>query len=166
MPTSQYDEKIRKAAEKFLPGWDWRLLKAQFMAESQLNPDAVSHAGAKGIAQFMPETWMEVAEELNFPSQATPHSADLSIIAGAYYMSKMLNGWTAERLPMDKYCLAMASYNAGLGNLYKAQKRANDANDYASIIRALQQITGNRNAGETTSYVRRILNYYNGLVTG
>jgi membrane-bound lytic murein transglycosylase F len=164
MPT-QYDELIRAAVAQYLPDHDWRLLKAQYMAESRLDPNAVSPVGARGIAQFMPATWDEVSQELGYPSDASPFDADLAIPAGAYYMAKLLNSWSAPRPDLDRYCLALASYNAGFGHLLKAQKAAGGANDYASIIRALPQVTGHH-AAETTAYVKRILNYFNQMVTG
>jgi membrane-bound lytic murein transglycosylase F len=165
MPTTHYDDQIKAAAAKYLPDSDWRLLKAQYVQESLLDPMAVSPAGAVGIAQFMPATWKEVSQELGYPDDADPRDADLAIPAGAYYMAKLLKGWTSPRPEIDRYCLALASYNAGLGNLYKAQKKAGGVNDYAGIIRALPQVTGH-NSGETISYVRRILSYFNGFVTG
>jgi soluble lytic murein transglycosylase-like protein len=163
--TTQYDAAIKQAAEQYLPGYDWRLLKAQYLAESRLDPDAVSPAGAHGIAQFMPGTWSDVAKELGYPADITPFDPEAAIPAGAYYMAKLLNGWSAPRPDIDRYCLALASYNAGFGNLLKAQKAAGGANDYASIIKALPQVTG-KNAVETTTYVKRILNYWHGMVTG
>ncbi|MET4163741.1 soluble lytic murein transglycosylase-like protein [Marinobacterium sp. MBR-111] len=162
---SQYDQLIQQAAETHLPGVDWRLIKAQYMAESRLDPNAVSPAGAQGIAQFMPGTWADVAKELGYPADITPFDPEAAIPAGAYYMAKLLNGWTAPRPEIDRYCLALASYNAGYGHLLKAQKAAGGANDYARIIRALPQVTGHHSA-ETTSYVKRILNYFNQMVTG
>jgi hypothetical protein len=59
----------------------------------------------------------------------------------------------------------MASYNCGFGNMLKAQKLANNANDYASIIRALPGVKKVK-AAEPTAYVKRILRYYSRLVTG
>lgn len=164
MPT-QYDELIRAAVAQHLPDHDWRLLKAQYLAESRLDPNAVSPVGAQGIAQFMPGTWADVAHELGYPADITPFDPEAAIPAGAYYMAKLLNSWSAPRPDIDRYCLALASYNAGFGNLLKAQKAAGGANDYASIIRALPQITGHH-AAETTAYVKRILNYFNQMVTG
>lgn len=163
---SQYDKPIQQAAEKHLPGVDWRLLKAQYQAESLLDPNAVSPAGAQGIAQFMPRTWSDVSKALGYPADITPFDPEAAIPAGAFYMADMLDGWTAPRPEMDRYCLALASYNAGFGNLLKAQKVAGGANDYASIIRALPQVTGTKNASQTTAYVKRILHYWTGMVTG
>jgi membrane-bound lytic murein transglycosylase F len=163
--TPYYDELIQQAAAKYLPEYDWRLLKAQYMAESALDPDAVSPAGAQGIAQFMPGTWSDVAKELGYPADITPFDPEAAIPAGAYYMAQLLKSWSAPRPDIDRYCLALASYNAGFGHLLKAQKVAGGANDYASIIKALPEVTG-KHALETTTYVKRILNYWHGMVTG
>ena len=161
---TQYDSLFAKYQSKYLPGTDWRLLKAQGMAESNLNPDAKSPVGALGLMQVMPGTWDEISEELKWAG-ACRTDPDRSIEAGAYYMSKLVKSWRSPRPDMDRYCLALASYNAGFGNLLKAQKKANNANMYADIIRRLPEITGSHSA-ETIAYVRRILNYYNQLVTG
>jgi len=162
---AMYDKQIEAASNMYLPGLDWRLYKAQLIAESNLNPDAVSPVGAKGIAQFMPGTWYDVALELNFPPKALPTDPEYAIPAGAYYMSKQFKSWTAPRPDVDRFCLALASYNAGFGNLLKAQHKAGGANEYNVIIAALPQVTG-RHAVETATYVWRILRIFSGLVTG
>jgi len=41
---------------------DWKVLKAQAIAASKLNPRAVSAVGAKGLFQFMDPTWQEWSE--------------------------------------------------------------------------------------------------------
>lgn len=162
--TTQYDHQFVKYTAKYLPGVDWRLLKAQGMAESNLDPDAESPVGAVGVMQMMGETWSDIQAELKWAG-ACRKDADRSIEAGAYYMSKLIKGWSSPRPDMDRYCLALASYNAGFGNLIKAQKKANGALDYKSIIRKLPDITGTHSA-ETIAYVKRIYNYYMQLVTG
>lgn len=164
MHEGRYDRLIQNAVDKYIHGGDWRLYKSQLIAESNLKPDAVSPVGAKGIAQFMPGTWNDVASELNFPAAACPTNAYYAIPAGAYYMSFLTGKWTAPRPDIDRYCLALASYNAGFGNILKAQDKAGGANDYATIIEALPRVTG-AHSGETVTYVLRILNTFNRLVT-
>lgn len=53
-----YTPVIREAAQR-CPLVSERVLAAQIAAESSWNPDAVSPAGAQGIAQFMPSTWKQ-----------------------------------------------------------------------------------------------------------
>ena len=157
-----YDSQIKKAAETYLPGIDWRLLKAQYYQESRLNKNAISHAGAAGIAQFMPATWAEVSRQLGLGT-VSPHLTEPSIQAGAYYMQKMRLVWTSKRPDADRHSLALASYNAGAGNIIKAQKFCKNALLYAEIISCLQVVTGHH-SNETKTYVRRIWEYWHQMI--
>jgi len=163
--TVAYDNLIKSAAADYLPGTDWRLIKAQLMQESRLDPFAISKAGARGIAQFMPDTWDEITEKMRLQG-ADIESPAYAIPACAYYMSELYKQWTAPRPPADRYCLALASYNAGLKNILKAQAKAGGVNDYRAIIAALHHVTGERNARETRDYVRRIYGYWLGYIIG
>jgi hypothetical protein len=75
------------------------LLAAQLYAESNFNPFAVSPAGARGIAQFMPGTARAYG-------LADPHDAGASIDAQAQLMRDLLRRFGAVSL-------ALAAYNAG-----------------------------------------------------
>ncbi len=161
--SDKYNLQIRKATELYLPTVDWRLLKAQYYQESLLNPKAKSHVGASGIAQFMPATWKAIARELRITG--SPYDPSLAIPAGAYYMHKLRKGWSAKRPESDRHSLAMASYNAGFGNLLKAQKKCGGKSLYKDIIECLPRVTG-RYSKETIAYVRRIWTYYIRMVVG
>jgi len=156
---NKYDTQIKEAAATYLAGADWRLFKAQLCAESNLNPNAKSPAGAMGIAQFMPATWEEVKKEMNMPDHITPYDSIYAIPAAAYYMQKLCNSWSSHREEADRYCLALASYNAGFGNLLKAQKLAGGAVEYSPVIEALPAIT-ERHSIETRDYVKRIFRIF------
>jgi soluble lytic murein transglycosylase-like protein len=154
---------IKNAARAYLPGGDWRLLKAQLMQESGLKPDAVSPVGAQGIAQFMPATWAEMKQVLQRElriAEPSPFKIEHAIPACAIYMRKCYEAWTAPRPELDRYCLALASYNAGIGNIMKAQALSGGANDYVSIIAYLHRVTGIKNATETRTYVENIFGYW------
>lgn len=71
-------------------GIDWRWFKAQGIAESSLNPLAVSSCGARGIMQIMPLTWDEIAGRLDL---VDPFNAEESIRAGVYYMRRQWDWW-------------------------------------------------------------------------
>ncbi|RLA83770.1 MAG: lytic transglycosylase domain-containing protein [Epsilonproteobacteria bacterium] len=154
---SKYDAKIKKAAKRYLPGVDWRLLKAQYYQESRLNPLATSPVGAAGIAQFMPATWKQMQREMKIT--ATSRDPDYAILAGAYYMAKLRKSWSSPRPWKDRLKLAQASYNAGLGNILKSQKKAGGASRFQPIIDQLHLVTGH-NSKETRTYITRIWNYY------
>lgn len=160
-----YDQQIQAAAELHLNKYDWRLYKAQLIAESNLNPTAVSPVGAKGIAQFMPPTWRQIRKEMQFPKVASATDPKYAIPAGAYYMAKLLRKWSAPRPDMDRYCLALASYNAGFGSLLNAQKKAHGANDYKTIAKHLHLVTG-KHSTETINYIKRILGTFIKSVVG
>lgn len=158
----RYDAQIEQAAERYLPGIDWRLLKAQYYQESRLNPGAVSPVGAVGIAQFMPKTWGDISKQLGYEN-IPPMAARPAILAGAYYMAKLRQVWRAPRPAADRHSLALASYNAGAGNLIKSQKLCNGVNAYAGIARCLPKVTG-RHSRETITYVQRIWKYWTQMV--
>jgi soluble lytic murein transglycosylase-like protein len=75
------------------------LLAAQLYAESNFNPFAVSHAGAQGIAQFMPGTARALGLE-------NPFDAEQAIDAQAHLMRDLLRRFASVPL-------ALAAYNAG-----------------------------------------------------
>lgn len=164
-----YDHLIRAACKRYLPGVDWRLLKAQLWQESRFIPSAVSPAGAEGIAQFMPGTWAEVKHLIDKPN-ASPFDVEPAIEAAACYMAQQIQGWEWEREDIDRYMLALASYNAGFGNILRAQKLwlwyGNMPVDYASIISLLHEVTGKDNADETKGYVLHVFSYYLDMVMG
>lgn len=164
--STRYDNVIQRWAGIYLAdAMDWRILKAQLWQESRFNPTAVSPVGAKGIGQFMPPTWSEVSQELGFPVNANPFDPVLNTQAAAYYMSKQIRAWSSPRPEADRICLALASYNAGFGNMLKAQVLAGGALDYKSIIEKLPEVTGDKSA-ETINYVVSIWRTYIRLVTG
>lgn len=133
---------------------DWHWWKAQLYQESKLDPDAVSPVGASGLAQFMPATWTEITRQLGW-SGISAHAAGPAIVAGAVYMERGCKGWSSPRPAIDRLKLAQASYNAGFGNLLKAQKACGGPALYADISACLCGITGHH-CKETLTYVTRI----------
>jgi soluble lytic murein transglycosylase-like protein len=157
---SDYDALIKESAEKYLPGVDWRLVKAQLYQESKLDPLAVSPVGAKGIAQFMPGTWKDMKNQMRMPESADPVNPSFAIPACCFYMAHLYHEWSSRREEADRYALALASYNAGIGNILASQFKANNASAYRDIIAKLHLVTGDDNARETRTYVERIFDYF------
>ena len=155
-----YDANIQRFHKEYNLPFDWTLLKAQLFQESGLNPEACSPVGAKGLAQFMPDTWDEYTIKCGLPAKTSRTDAVASIQCCAAYMRALITQWKSKRTEVDRYNLALASYNAGLGNLLKAQKMVHGANDYATIISALKFVTGNDNALQTTDYVVKINEFH------
>jgi membrane-bound lytic murein transglycosylase F len=142
--------------------YNWLRLKAQGMAESNLKPEAISHCGAIGIMQIMPATGKELGyteKELLDPEK--------SIQAGATYMIKMLEMWK-RKIPYssERWCFALASYNAGAGNIRRARRRAIingwESLDWGAVSQELRNVTG-KHSKETINYVARIKRFYREL---
>jgi membrane-bound lytic murein transglycosylase F len=81
---------------------------------------------------------------------------EVSIRAAAYYMGKLNRNWKSPRPPMDRHKLALASYNAGIGHILKAQRICDNRRLYDEIIPCLPLVTG-KHAQETTGYVLNIV---------
>lgn len=143
-----------------MPGHDYRILKAQCWQESRFNRFAISPVGAKGLCQFMPQTWSEAKKYLRFDESAFSEAHNIK--AAAWYDSRMFKFWSSPRPLQDRYNLMLASYNAGAGNLHKAQKRCLNPALYDLIIECLPLVTGEHST-ETINYVKRINKYYRQL---
>jgi hypothetical protein len=94
---ARYVESIARAAMRW--NVSAALIAAQLYAESNFNPFAVSGAGARGIAQFMPGTARSYG-------LADPFDAAASIDAQAHLMRDLLRRFASVSL-------ALAAYNAG-----------------------------------------------------
>jgi soluble lytic murein transglycosylase-like protein len=79
-------------------GIDPKLLTAVVWVESGFTPDAVSHAGAIGLAQLMPGT----AELLG----VDPYDPEQNLAGGARFLREMIDRF-------GRVDLALAAYNAG-----------------------------------------------------
>lgn len=152
---TKWDSDFKKWTKVYLPLYDYTLLKAQCYQESLLDPKAVSHVGAKGLCQFMDYTWDDVRKPLKFSAEANAFNPSLSIQAAAFYDARLRSSWKSKRPDYDRMNLTLASYNAGMGNIIKAQKACGNKSLYNEIIACLPDITG-RHAKETKTYVRRI----------
>ena len=148
-----YDAYITEACKLYLEKLDCDWYKALLYTESLLNPNATSQVGAAGIAQIMPGTWAENAPKVN--GATDPYKARASIRVGAFFLMRMILFWDDRRPGLERAFLGMASYNAGPGNILKAQRKCNQARTWAKIQPCLVKITG-RHSKETTEYVDRI----------
>jgi soluble lytic murein transglycosylase-like protein len=85
---------------------DPALIKAIIMAESNYDPQAISHRGAQGLMQLMPMTakWLGVTDAFD-PA--------LNIDAGVRYFRYLLDRFKGD------VELALAAYNAGIAHVQK-----------------------------------------------
>jgi soluble lytic murein transglycosylase-like protein len=100
------------------------MFAGQLTQESQFNPNARSHVGAQGLAQFMPATaqWLTKAAPKDFPT-ANSLDPEWSIRALVWY-----DYWLYKRVPMysevdeNRWAAALSGYNGGLGYTMKDAK--------------------------------------------
>lgn len=114
---SPYDDLFRKHSKNI--GWDWQLLASISYQESHFNPSVVSWAGAEGLMGIMPNT----ARALG----VTPHELkdpDVGIRTGVDCLRKFRQGFSEITDPQEKVKFTLASYNAGIGHIYDAQRLA------------------------------------------
>ncbi|WP_298018736.1 lytic transglycosylase domain-containing protein [uncultured Parasphingopyxis sp.] len=117
--------------------------------ESQFDPRAVSHAGARGLMQFMPATAREVSGWIGrtySPSNLT-NDPQYSIQLGRAYYESLLNRW-------GNHVLAIASYNAGPGNVNRWIRANGDPRTAGvDIVQWIEEIP----IYETKNYVQRVV---------
>jgi soluble lytic murein transglycosylase-like protein len=96
--TGTYDGTIEAAAERFsIPA---ELIKAVIKQESNYDTRAVSHKGAMGLMQLMPETARSLGVE-------DPFDPEENIFGGTRYLVDLINLYEGN---LNK---ALAAYNAG-----------------------------------------------------
>lgn len=107
---SEYEELVAAAASE--SGFSVEVLGAQIYHESSWDPEAVSPAGAQGIAQFMPATWDDYGEG-SFENSLDP---EMAIAAQGKFMA-YLRDFMEEHAEDDQHLLelVLAGYNAGHG---------------------------------------------------
>ena len=156
--TDRYDDTFRKYSQRFFgPGYDWRLFKAQAMAESNIDMKAKSWVGARGIMQLMPSTFREIKSKN--PEMVSINKPEWNIAAGIFYDRQLWKQWTDQQGEQGCISFMVASYNAGRGTLLRAQDVARiktlDPLLWASIQSIAAEVPKWRHE-ETLSYVDRI----------
>lgn len=154
----RYDDAFRKYAKRFFgPGFDWRMFKAQGITESNLNPDATSRVGARGLMQLMPSTYADIRSKN--PEIGEINDPEWNIAAGISYNRQLWRQWADSAAGADRREFMFGSYNAGRGTILRAQKVAigKSLNErvWSSIQNVAPDVPGWRHK-ETLDYVQRI----------
>lgn len=95
-------------------GIDWRLLAALAYQESQWDPLATSPTNVRGMMMLTEDT----ADHLRVSNRL---DANLSIRAGAQYLSDLRDLLPASVKEPDRLWMALAAYNLGMGHLNGAR---------------------------------------------
>ena len=140
----EYTEYVRKYANEY--NVDEYLIYAIIKAESNFEPNAESHRGAKGLMQLMYSTAEDISKrigiELNEENILEP---DININLGTKYISMLIQKY-------NNINLALAAYNAGSGNVDGWIEKGTLKSDGSDIE--------NVPFTETNNYVRKILRDY------
>ena len=101
---ARYSAKIAELSRRF--DLSPSLLEALVWQESRWRENAVSHAGARGLAQLMPGTARYLGVDINDPMQ--------NLEGGARYLREQLDRFDGD---LEK---SLAAYNAGPGRVIRA----------------------------------------------
>jgi soluble lytic murein transglycosylase len=131
------------------PRTKWSIANGITRQESSFDQNAVSWAGAHGMMQLMPGTARDEARKLGVGYDSSRlHDPDYNVMLGSAYFQRMLNTWDGS-VP-----LAVASYNAGPGNVRKWINAYGDPRtsqvDMVGWIEAIPY-------SETRGYVQRVI---------
>ena len=139
-PRKYADEIEEHAKERKL---DPNLVRAIILQESYYNPKAKSGVGATGLMQLMPPTAKEHAARLGVRFAASRlENPDVNVRLGTFHLRMLVDMFRGNTY------LAVASYNAGQGNVMK-WRRAAPSKPMDEFIESIP-------FQETRNYVKRV----------
>ena len=132
--------------EKFAAEYnvDKMLVFSVIKTESSFNEKAQSSKNAKGLMQITDETAAWAYEQIGINNDADIFDPEINIRVGTWYLAKLINDNNGDLVT------ALASYNAGSGNVQKWKDASGkDVIDLPDI-----------EFKETENYVKKTLKYY------
>lgn len=137
----KYSESIEKYAKQ--RGLDPNLVRGLILQESYYNPEAQSRVGATGLMQLMPATAKDHARKLRIAFVTSRlENPDVNIQLGTFHLKMLVNMFQGNTY------LAVASYNAGQGNVAKWRRGA--------AGKPLDEFLESIPFPETRNYVKRV----------
>jgi soluble lytic murein transglycosylase-like protein len=137
----KYVDAIKKYSAR--NGLDPYLVMGLILQESSFIPNAKSAVGATGLMQLMPPTAKELAKRLHVPfGQARLENPEVNVELGTAHLKMLVNMFNGNAL------LAVASYNAGQGNVLKWKR--------AAPGRPMDEFVESIPFPETRNYVKRV----------
>ena len=127
----------------------WALTHGITRQESSFDRNALSFAGARGMMQLMPGTAADWARKLGIAYDGSRlYEPSYNVMIGSAYFHHLLNVWNGS-VP-----LAVASYNAGIGNVDKWIRANGDPRTgQVDMIGWIEAIP----FSETRGYVQRVI---------
>ncbi len=161
---SPYDSLLQTVADEF--DLDWVMLTAIAAQESKFDPYSESWAGAVGIMQVLPR-FSDVPEDSLF-------IPEYNIREGARILKDHLDHYSYMD-STNRWQLALATYNAGMGHVADARRLSIDhnknPNEWETVSESLLKLMQRRyyqharygfcRGIETVRYVNEIMNRYN-----
>jgi len=143
---TEYSEYVYKYSEK--NGLDPFLTFAIIKAESNFNKNVESISGAIGLMQLMESTAQEAGDKIGeeVSVKEALYNPERNIMIGTSYFAELIDRYE------DNYLLALAAYNAGIGNV--------DSWIEEGIIKKDGSDIENIPYKETNNYVRKIVRDY------
>ena len=132
------------------PPLERALIYAITRQESSFDPNAISPAGARGLMQLMVATAQDTAKKANINFAAEKLTADpaYNVTIGSTHLAELVEDWGGS------YCLAIASYNAGKGNVRRWIAANGDPREKSiDPVRWVEKIP----VTETRIYVQRVM---------
>jgi soluble lytic murein transglycosylase len=137
----RYAEEIEEAAAK--QNLDPNLVRGLILQESYYNPKARSPVGATGLMQIMPPTAGDYAKRLGIAFAGSRlENPEVNVRIGTYHLRMLLNMFS------NNAYLAIASYNAGQGNVLKWRR--------AAPRKPMDEFIESIPFQETRNYVKRV----------
>jgi len=138
--------------------FDYLMLAAQGYQESTLKQDLVSHRGAVGVMQVLPQ--YAAASPINIPNV---RQADPNIHAGTKMLAYITKTYFNDPAitPMNKTLFTFAAYNAGQNRIVRLRKRAAaeglNPNEWFGNV---EMVVAKDIGQETVQYVSNVYKYY------
>lgn len=131
------------------PGTNWTMIHAIARQESQFAENAISHAGARGLMQFMPATAREESRRANMSYSANRLLTDptYSMQLGSNHIERLISYYDGS------YPLAIAAYNAGPGNVNRWLRENGDPRVTGDWLRWIEEV----GFFETKNYIHRVV---------
>ncbi len=128
----------------------WSLVHGITRQESSFDRSAMSRVGARGMMQLMPGTAREESGKIDVGYDFGRLTSDpgYNVMLGSSYFGRLVSQWDGN------YVLAVASYNAGAGNVRKWVRAYGDPRSpEVDTLRWIEQIP----FAETKGYVQRVM---------